>query len=129
MSTQEFGMSHVRSSSVSLLAEATSGAGSAGINSIEDKLTRIEIYKNLTDYEDTLAKLIESVDKFHPNMKYAQDLIQADFDLFTSLETFAKYDEIDNKLNLLEDKRTAIGDQTKDILCLLYTSPSPRDTR
>ena len=119
MSTQEFGMSHVRSSSVSLLAEATSGAGSAGINSIEDKLTRIEIYKNLTDYEDTLAKLIESVDKFHPNMKYAQDLIQADFDLFTSLETFAKYDEIDNKLNLLEDKRTAIGDQTKDILEIL----------
>lgn len=119
MSTHEFGMSHVRSSSVSLLAEATSGAGAAGINSLEDKLARIAIYKNLTDYEDTLAKLIESVDKFHPNLKYAQDLIQADFDLFTSLETFTKYDEIDKRLNSLEDKRTAIGEQTKEILEIL----------
>ena len=119
MSTHEFGMSHVRSSSVSLLSEATSGAGAAAINSLEDRLARIAIYKNLTDYEDTLARLIESVDKFHPNLKYAQDLIQADFDLFTNLETFAKYDEIDKRLNSLEDKRTAVGEQTKEILEIL----------
>ncbi|SMN22984.1 similar to Saccharomyces cerevisiae YOR174W MED4 Subunit of the RNA polymerase II mediator complex [Maudiozyma saulgeensis] len=115
MATHEFGMAHVRSSSVSLLAEATSGAGSSG-NTLEDKLAKIEIYKNLTEYEDVLAKLIESVDKFHPNLKYVQELIQADSDTFSSLGTFAKYDDIDSRLSTLEAKRIAIDQQTRDIL-------------
>ncbi|CAB4255539.1 similar to Saccharomyces cerevisiae YOR174W MED4 Subunit of the RNA polymerase II mediator complex [Maudiozyma barnettii] len=115
MATHEFGMTHVRSSSVSLLAEATSGTGSSG-NTLEDKLGKIEIYKNLTEYEDVLAKLIESVDKFHPNLKYAQELIQADYDMYFSLATFAKYDDIDSRLSTLEDKRMDIDQQTRDIL-------------
>ncbi|KAJ4168219.1 Mediator of RNA polymerase II transcription subunit 4, partial [Fusarium falciforme] len=44
----EFSMGHIRSSSVSLVAEATSNTNS------EDKLSKVQLYEDLCRYEDTL---------------------------------------------------------------------------
>lgn len=115
MSSHELSMGHLRSPSVSLLAEATSAASNSG-NTIEEKLGKINIYKSLTKYEDALAKLIDSVDKFNPNIEFANDLIHTDHDLFTDLKTFKKYDEIDAKLHQLEDESSAIDKHTRKIL-------------
>lgn len=105
----------MRSSSLSLLAEATAGSGN-GSNSLEEKLDRIEVYRNLSEYEDSLARLIDSVDKFRPDLKYASQLIQTDYNLFNSVEKFTKYDDIDGKLRSLEERSSNIDLQTRDIL-------------
>ncbi|GMM56079.1 Med4 protein [Maudiozyma humilis] len=115
MSAQGFGMNHMRSSLLSLLAEATAGSGN-GPNTMEEKLEGIEVYRNLSEYEDALARLIESVDKFHPDLKYASELIQADHNLFSSVAQFSKYDDIDGKLRSLEERSSSIDLQTREIL-------------
>lgn len=38
-------------------------------------------------YEDILGKLVESVDRFKPNLEIAKDLIKTDESLFNNVKT------------------------------------------
>ncbi|QHS76273.1 Med4p [Saccharomyces paradoxus] len=109
----EFSMGHVRSSSVSLVAEATSNANS------EDKLSKVQLYEDLCRYEDTLSKLVESVDRFKPNLDIAKDLIKIDEDLFNNVKLLAEYDNIDRSLQKIDKDSEELDSKTKKILEIL----------
>lgn len=103
-------MNHVRSSSASLITEATSNLTK------EDELSRVRIYTELCQYEETLAALVDSVDNFKPDIKIAHELIDVDKNLFKSLDSFAEYDKIDSELKRLETESNELDQRTKEIL-------------
>ncbi|CCK72955.1 Med4p KNAG_0M01020 [Huiozyma naganishii CBS 8797] len=101
---------HKRASSVSLLQEGTDAAALA------EDLKKVRIYSGIVEYEDTLAALVESVDSYKPDMAVAQRLVDADKELFASLDKFKEYDEISTRLGELKGKSTALDTKTRDIL-------------
>ncbi|CAI4984890.1 CPS_HP_G0127300.mRNA.1.CDS.1 [Saccharomyces cerevisiae] len=109
----EFSMGHIRSSSVSLVAEATSNTNS------EDKLSKIQLYEDLCRYEDTLSKLVESVDRFKPNLDIAKDLIRTDEALFENVKLLAEYDNIYRNLQKIDKDSEELDSKTRKILEIL----------
>ncbi|CCD27024.1 Med4p NDAI_0J01320 [Naumovozyma dairenensis CBS 421] len=122
--TRTTSANHLRASSVSLLAEAvTNGTPSSSEfnrsydnDSSKDVLSEVRIYDDIITYEKALSRLIDSVDKFKPNLNIAQELIQADKSLFDTLNSFIQYDEIDLHLKALETKASKIDELTQSTL-------------
>lgn len=84
--------------------------------SIEDELSKVEIFNDICDFEEKLAELVTSVDKFNPDLKIARSLIEVDARLSKTLESFPKYDEIDERLKRLDREREQIEERTIKIL-------------
>lgn len=112
--TVEFAGAHTRGSSVSLLTEATSN-----LNTIDDDITKVHIYNDLSEFEEILGRLVESVDKYKPDLNIAKELIKADTKLFKSLDSFSKYDEIDSKMKQLDEESGRLDVKTKEVLEIL----------
>ncbi|KOG96670.1 Med4p [Saccharomyces eubayanus] len=109
----ELSMGHIRSSSVSLVAEATSNMNS------EHKISKVQIYEDLCRYEDILGKLVESVDRFKPNLEIAKDLIRTDESLFNNVKLLADYDKIDLDLRKIDKDSEELDSKTRKILEIL----------
>ncbi|CAD6647382.1 XXYS1_4_G0031020.mRNA.1.CDS.1 [Saccharomyces cerevisiae] len=109
----EFSMGHIRSSSVSLVVEATSNTNS------EDKLSKVQLYEDLCRYEDTLSKLVEFVDRFKPNLDIAKDLIRTDEALFENVKLLAQYDNIYCNLQKIDKDSEELDSKTRKILEIL----------
>lgn len=108
-------MGHIRSSSVSLLAEVNPNS----ISNDEDDISKVQIYSDLCSYEQKLANLVNSVDKFKPDMNAARELIEVDRHLFQTLDSFEEYDKIDNSLKKLNAESIELDARTKEILGIL----------
>ncbi|CAI4036472.1 hypothetical protein SMKI_15G3190 [Saccharomyces mikatae IFO 1815] len=106
----DFSMGHMKSSSVSLVVEATSNMNS------EDKLSKVQLYEDLCRYEDTLKKLVESVDRFKPDIDVARDLIKIDESLFNNVDLLSEYDNIDRNLRKIDKDSEELDSKTKRIL-------------
>ena len=104
---------HIRSSSTSLISEAIS----TGYN--DDELSKVQIYGDLTQYEEKVAALVDSVDHFKPDIKIVHDLIDVDKRLYKSLDTFAEYDTIDAELKRLDRESAQLEERTKEVLEIL----------
>ncbi|CAR28115.1 hypothetical protein ZYGR_0N06060 [Zygosaccharomyces rouxii] len=102
---------HVRSSSTSLISDAMSSG-----NNNDDELSKVQIYADLTQYEEKLAALVESVDNFKPDVKIVHELIEVDKSLYKSLDSFAEYDRIDSELNRLDKESNELDRKTKEVL-------------
>ncbi|CCH62004.1 hypothetical protein TBLA_0G00550 [Henningerozyma blattae CBS 6284] len=85
-------------------------------NDKNDELSKIQTYNDLIQYEETLSKLSSSVDKYKPDLQYAYDLIDIDRKLYSTLDSFVKYDEISTKLKKLEIDTKALDEKTKSVL-------------
>ena len=109
----EFPMNQIRSSSVSLVAEATSSMNS------EHKSSKVQLYEDLCRYEDILGKLVESVDRFKPNLEIAKDLIKTDESLFNNVKLLADYDKIDLNLRKIDKDSEELDSKTRKILEIL----------
>lgn len=102
---------HIRSSSTSLISDAmTTG------NNNDDELTRVQIYGDLTHYEEKLAALVDSVDNFKPDLKIVHELIAVDKSLYKSLDSFEEYDRIDSELKRLDEESNELDRKTKEVL-------------
>lgn len=104
---------HIRSSSTSLISEAIS----TGYK--DDELSKVQIYGDLTQYEEKVAALVDSVDHFKPDIKIVHDLIDVDKRLYKSLDTFAEYDMIDSELKRLDRESAQLEERTKEVLEIL----------
>lgn len=100
-------LSHIQPYPLSGLAES----GSETPN-----LSKVQIYNDLTKYENTLAKLVDSVTTFKPDPEIGKQLIQVDHDLFTTLESFAKYDIIDSKLQRIDAEFNDLDNKMREVL-------------
>ncbi|CAI4051795.1 hypothetical protein SKDZ_15G3180 [Saccharomyces kudriavzevii ZP591] len=109
----EFPMGHIKSSSVSLVAEAASNMNS------EDKLSKVQLYEDLCRYEGILSKLVESVDRFKPDLDVARDLISADESLFNNVKLLADYDNIDRNLQKIDKDSEELDSKSRKILEIL----------
>lgn len=104
-------LGHARSSSTSLLADVT-----APVMNNDDELAKVQIYKDLCEYEDVLGQLVDGVDSFKPDVLVAKNLINVDKKLFESLESFAEYDRIDSELKRLDLESQELEEKTREIL-------------
>lgn len=104
---------HIRSSSTSLISEAISTGYT------DDELSKVQIYGDLTQYEEKLAALVESVDHFKPDIQIVHRLIEVDKRLYKSLDSFAEYDRIDSELKRLDKESTELDEKTKKVLEIL----------
>ncbi|EJS41667.1 med4p [Saccharomyces arboricola H-6] len=109
----DFSMGHVKSSSVSLVVEAASNVNN------QDGLSKVQLYEDLCRYEDTLSKLVESVDRFKPSLGIAKDLIKTDKSLFGNVQLLAEYDNIDLNLQKIDKDSEELDSKTKKILEIL----------
>lgn len=80
----------------------------------------VQVYNDLTRYEEALGGLVDSVDQFRPQLAAARQLVEADRALGRSLAQFAQYDRVDRELQRLDrraerlDARTARTLETLD---------------
>lgn len=102
---------HIRSSSTSLISDAMSSG-----NNNEDELSKVQIYGDLTQYEDKLGALVKSVDNFKPDVNIVHELIGVDKNLYKNLDSFAEYDRIDSELNRLDKESNELDRKTKEVL-------------
>lgn len=118
---------HTKSSSVALMSDinniyskrTTSNLdliSKYGADSKKNDMKDIEIYKHICSYEDTLTKLVESVDNYKPDLTIAAQLIDVDKNLFKSLRQFQEYDKIDTHLKQLDEQSKDIDNKTRQIL-------------
>lgn len=94
---------------VSLLREVNNG-------SLNNDINRIQLYSDLGNYEGALHKLIESVDKFKPSVEIGRDLVNADKQLYKTLDTLPQYDRIFMRLKELDNEALKIDQTTKKVL-------------
>ncbi|CCF59283.1 hypothetical protein KAFR_0G02500 [Kazachstania africana CBS 2517] len=114
-------LGHRKSSSLSLLGEppSTSITNSNNIDSASGAspaITKVGIYSDLSQYEETLSRLIQSIDTYKPDKKIAQELIDIDSKLFNSLDSFVQYDRISSRLKDFEKQEKESTLKTKEIL-------------
>lgn len=101
---------HVPSSSTSLISDAMSSGNN------NDDLSKAQIYGDLTQYEEKLGALVESVDNFKPDIKLVHELIEVDKSLYKNLDSFAEYDRIDSELTRLDKESNELDLRTKEVL-------------
>ncbi|CCE63739.1 hypothetical protein TPHA_0F02590 [Tetrapisispora phaffii CBS 4417] len=87
-----------------------------------DSLANVAIYNDIKNYEDTLIKLVSSIDNFRPDVEVAKTLIEVDKRLYKNLGSFKEYDEIDTKISKIKDDSEKLDLQTKHILDILNDS-------
>lgn len=123
--TTEFAQGHAKSSSIVSIADVNNVYSKKTLNYLNvtskygdsrDNIKDIELYKNICSYEDTLNSLVESVDKYKPDIQLAKELITVDRNLFQSLDKFNRYDQIDTKLTRLNEESQEIDLKIKNIL-------------
>ncbi|SCV00555.1 LAME_0G10506g1_1 [Lachancea meyersii CBS 8951] len=85
-------------------------------NSSEDQLHKAQIYNDICRYEETLGQLVTAVDKFHPTIQSAKDLIEADKKLSETLASLQRYDEIDTRARKLDEEHKKTDEKTARIL-------------
>ncbi|GCE97938.1 mediator of RNA polymerase II transcription subunit 4 [Zygosaccharomyces mellis] len=102
---------HIRSSSTSLISDAMSSG-----NNNEDELSKVQIYGDLTQYEEKLGALVKTVDNFKPDVNIVHELIAVDKSLYKNLDSFAEYDRIDSELNRLDKESNELDRKTKEVL-------------
>ncbi|AAS54760.1 AGR270Wp [Eremothecium gossypii ATCC 10895] len=85
----------------------------------QNKLHSVAIYEDLCQYEESLQRLVTSVDKFQPDLEAAQELIEIDSKLYSNLAQLPKYDLIDSQLKKLEEESKDIDERTAKILGIL----------
>lgn len=116
---------HAKSASVALISDINSIYSKKTTSHLDliskyggsrDEIKDIEIYKHICSYEEVLNKLVESVDKYKPDIKLAKDLIDVDKKLYASLEEFQEYDKIDTRLKQLNEESQKVDEKTKEIL-------------
>lgn len=121
--TTDFTKGHAKSLSLALTSDDT--YTKRNLNHLDliskygntrDSINDIELYKNICSYEDTLNSLVESVDRYKPDIQLARELITVDKNLFQSLNEFSRYDKIDTKLEQLNKESQEIDLKIKDIL-------------
>ncbi|CAL9728361.1 mediator of RNA polymerase II transcription subunit 4 [Monosporozyma unispora] len=119
---------HIKSSSVALISDINNIYSKKTTSHLDliskygdsrDEIKDIDIYNNICSYEDVLNKLVESVDKYKPDIKLAQDLIEVDKKLYSSLQQFQEYDKIDTRLKQLNEESQEVDEKTKNILDIL----------
>ncbi|AET38628.1 Med4p Ecym_3124 [Eremothecium cymbalariae DBVPG len=91
-------------------------------DSNNDELNHVQqvtLYKDLCQFEEDLQKLVVSVDKFSPDLQAAQDLINSDLKLYSTLEQLPLYDSIDIQLKQLDNESQEIDERTGKILSIL----------
>lgn len=76
----------------------------------------VQIYNAIEQYEDTLTKLIDTVDHYQPNVALAKDLIQMDNKLRTSLQQFHQYDQISKDWLQLDQESQDLNHRTQLVL-------------
>ncbi|SCU85544.1 LANO_0C04588g1_1 [Lachancea nothofagi CBS 11611] len=84
--------------------------------SAENPLKKAQIYNDICEYEETLSRLVASVDRFHPDIQAVKDLIEADRKLSESLKSLPKYDEIDARVKKLDQEHEEADKKTARIL-------------
>ncbi|SCU88956.1 LAFA_0E15456g1_1 [Lachancea sp. 'fantastica'] len=102
-----------------LTVPKTSGPERSGLerpDSSENQLIKAQIYKDICEYEETLGRLVASVDKFHPDIQSARDLIEADRKLSDTLTSLQKYDEIDSRARHLDEEHSKTDEKIARIL-------------
>ncbi|SCU90589.1 LADA_0F05138g1_1 [Lachancea dasiensis] len=95
---------------------------SSGIDrpgSIENPLLRTRIYNDICEYEDTLGRLVASVDKFQPDMQIARDLMKVDQKLSETVKALREYDAIDGRAKKLEAEHRETDAKTAKVLEVL----------
>ncbi|KAL3233211.1 Mediator of RNA polymerase II transcription subunit 4 [Nakaseomyces bracarensis] len=97
---------------MSLLTEVNNG-------SIDDDVSRVQLYNDLEGYEKALSKLIESVDKFKPTVEVGKDLINVDKQLYSTLDSLPQYDRICGRLQELDNDAFKLDESTQKVLELL----------
>lgn len=121
----EFTQGHAKSSSTASISDLNNIYSKKNLNHLDlpskygnsrDNIKDIELYKNICSYEDTLNSLVESVDKYKPDIQLAEKLITVDQNLFQSLNEFNRYDQIDTKLAQLNEESQEIDLKIKNIL-------------
>ncbi|KAM3161107.1 Mediator of RNA polymerase II transcription subunit 4 [Lachancea thermotolerans] len=85
-------------------------------DSVENPLSKLQVYNDICEFEDTLGKLVASVDRFNPDLELARALIEADKQLYKSLECLPKYDEIDTRAKTLDEEHRDTDEKTIRIL-------------
>ncbi|CEP64217.1 Med4p LALA0_S10e05182g [Lachancea lanzarotensis] len=91
-------------------------SGSDRPNSSENQLGKAQIYNDICEYEETLGRLVTSVDKFHPDIQSARDLIEADKKLSDTLKSLQSYDEIDSRARRLDEEHSKTDTKIARIL-------------
>lgn len=82
----------------------------------ESRLSKAQIYSDICEFEETLGKLVASVDKFNPDLKIAESLIEVDKRLSKTLESLPRYDEIDLRAKELDQKHLETDERMVRIL-------------
>ncbi|CUS22609.1 LAQU0S06e01926g1_1 [Lachancea quebecensis] len=85
-------------------------------DSVENPLSKVQVYNDICEFEETLGKLVASVDRFNPDLELTRTLIEVDKRLYKSLECLPKYDEIDTRARALDEEHRHTDEKTVRIL-------------